>query len=108
MAKIKGFKTGKNNKEIVAIRFAETHDLHGLEIDVQKRVPIGVLLGAQAGDLGGALRPLVKRIVRWNLTDDADAEVAVSIDAFGDHFDQEETTAILSAWVEAVATPLAD
>lgn len=108
MAKAKGFKTGKNNREIVAIRFSEDHDLHGLEIDVQKRVPIGVLMGAQSGNLEAALGPLVKRIVRWNLVDDSDSEVPVSLAAFGEQFDNEEAGAIVRAWVEAVATPLGE
>lgn len=111
MAKTKGFKTGKKNKEevgIVEIRFAEGHDLYGLEIDVQRRVPVGVLIGAQSGDLGAALAPLVKRIVRWNLQDDQDSDLPVSLESFGAQFDSTETSAILAGWVEAVATPLAE
>lgn len=103
MAKSKGFKTGKNNTELVKIRFAEGHDLHGLEIDVQKRVPIGVIFGAQAGDLAGALRPMVKRIRRWNLVDDDDNDAPITVEAFGEQFDDAEATAIVQAWIQAVS-----
>lgn len=108
MAKTKGFKTGKNSREIVAIRFAEGHDLHGLEIDVEKRVPVGVLLGAQSGDFARALDPFITRIVRWNLEDDAGEPVPVGREGFDTQFDTTEAGELLRAWVKAVALPLGE
>ena len=101
MAKSKGFKFGKP-KETVTIRFAEDHACYGLEIVVQKRVPIGVILGAQAGDFARTIEPFIKRIVSWNLTDEDDNPVPVSRAAFDEEFDSEAGAAVLYGWIEAV------
>lgn len=101
--KPKGFKTTGADQGTINISFAEDHRLYGLEIEIQRRVPVGVLMAGN--DLGAALRPLVKRIVSWNLTDDDDAPVKPSIEAFGEHFDLEETQSIVEAWGEAMTKP---
>lgn len=101
--KPKGFKTSGADQGTVTISFAEDHRLHGLEIEIQRRVPVGVLLAGN--DLGAALRPLVKRIVAWNLTDEDDEPVKPSVDAFGENFDLEETQSIVEAWGEAMTKP---
>lgn len=104
MAK-KMFKTGGGPQKTATIKFAEGHALHGIEVDVQLRVPIGVILGASSGDFAAALKPFVKRIVSWNLKDDDDQPVPVSLESFGEHFDVTETAALLAAWVEVVTQP---
>ncbi len=98
--KKKGFKFGKP-KEKVTISFAEDHALHGLEIVVQKRVPVGVILGASSGDLARAIEPFISRIEAWNLEDD-DGAVPVSRAAFDERFSIEDASAVIGGWVEAV------
>lgn len=100
MAKKKGFRFGKA-QERVTIAFAEDHALYGLEIEVEKRVPIGVVLGASAGDVARAIEPLIKRITSWNLEDD-DGPVPVTRAAFDEQFDLEAAGALISAWMEVV------
>lgn len=104
MAKSK-FKTGGGPKRTATIQFERGHALHGIEVEVELRVPIGVILGASSGEFATALKPFVKRIVRWNLTDDDGADVPVSLEAFGENFDVTETAALLAAWVEVVTQP---
>lgn len=110
MGKAKGFKTGKGQQKTAEITFAEGHRLHGISVEVQLRVPVGVVLGASSGDISRALKPFIKRIVAWNVLDDDDSPVPVSEEAFGEHFDMEETGALLSAWVEVVtqSAPLSE
>jgi hypothetical protein len=108
MAKTKGFKTGKGPQKTAEITFAEGHPLHGLHMEVQLRVPVGVILGASSGNIAQAVTPFVKRIVSWDLKDEDDNEVPVSIEAFGEHFDVSEATELVKAWVEAVTNPLED
>lgn len=102
MAKSKGFKTQKA-EAVVNIAFAEGHQLHGLEIVARRRVPVGVVLGATAGNIARALDPFIKAIVSWNLVDEQDNPLPVTAEVFGEELDAEEATAVLSAWVEAVA-----
>lgn len=101
MAKSKGFRFGKA-KEQVTIQFAEEHALHGLEIVVEKRVPIGVVLGASSGQVARAIEPLIKRIVSWNLEDDAGNAIPVSREAFDECFSLDDTGALIDAWIGAV------
>ena len=101
MAKQNGFKF-KKSEDVVKIKFAEDHALYGMEVHVEKRVPIGVVLGATAGDLSRAINPLVKRITWWNLQDEAGAPVPVSREAFEEQFDVASATALVGAWATAV------
>jgi len=100
MAKQNGFKFAKA-KDVVKIKFAEDHDLFGLEVHVEKRVPIGVILGATEGNLAQAIKPLIKRIVWWNLEDE-DGPLPVSREAFDEQFDVQSATALVGAWASAV------
>ena len=106
MTKVKGFKFGKK-ADTVTIQFAEGHALHGIEVVVEKGIPIGVVLGASSGNISRAVEPLIKRIVSWNVEDDA-GPVPVSREAFDECFDIENATALIGAWIEAVTTPLAE
>ena len=108
MAKTKGFKTGKGPQKTAEITFAEGHALHGISVQVQLRVPVGVILGASSGNIAQAVNPFIQRIVAWNLTDDDDNPVPVNVETFGEHFDVSETTEMVKAWVEAVTNPLAE
>lgn len=105
MAKVKGFKAGKGPQRTAKIEFAEGHKLHGLEMEVELRVPVGVLLGATSGNVSQAIKPFIQRVKSWNLTDDDDQPIPVSEEAFGEAFDTEESAALLGAWVEAVGVP---
>lgn len=100
MAKQNGFKF-KKSEDVVKIQFAEDHDLYGLEVHVEKRVPIGVILGATEGNLAQAIKPLIKRITWWNLEDD-DGPIPVSREAFDEQFDVQSATALVGAWATAV------
>jgi hypothetical protein len=102
VAKVKGFKLGKS-AEKVTIQFGEGHALHGIEVVVERRVPIGVVLGASAGDIARAIEPLISRIVSWNLLDDDDNPVPVSRAAFDAQFDIEQATELVGGWLTTVA-----
>jgi len=103
VAKKKGFRPSRVSDGTLTVRFDVGHRLHGLEIEIERRVPIGIVLNAN--DLTKALPPLIKRIVSWNLTDDDDNPIPPSVEAFGDEFDIEETSAIIGAWQEAMTQP---
>jgi hypothetical protein len=107
MAKSKGFKTGKGAQKTALLTFAEGHALHGIEVEVQMRVPVGVILGASSGNLARAIDPFISRIVEWNLKDDEDNDVPVSREAFDEQFDAVEATELLKAWVEVTTQPSA-
>lgn len=104
MAKSKGFKP-RSAEGSVTITFAEGHRLHGIEVEVERRIPIGVVIGATAGDFSKALRPFVKRITAWNLVDDDGQPITVSMEAFEEQFDAAEAGALLTAWVEVATQP---
>jgi hypothetical protein len=101
MAKTKGFRFGKASEK-VTISFAQDHALSGLEIVVEKAVPVGVVLGASAGDVPRAIEPLIARIISWNLEDSDGNPVPVSRKAFDELFDLEAAGQVATAWVEAV------
>jgi hypothetical protein len=101
MAKKKGFRTGQGLQRTAHLTFEEGHVLHGLEVDVKLRVPVAVMLGASAGNFAQAIEPIIGRITGWNLEDEKGEPVPVSRDAFAEHFDSEEATSLIRAWVEA-------
>lgn len=103
MAKTKGFRPSRVSDGTITVRFEEGHRLYGLEIEIERRVPIGIVLNAN--DMTKALPPLIKRIVSWNLTDDDGEPLAPSLDSFGETFDLEETSAIVMGWAEAMTQP---
>ena len=104
MAKTKGFHTGQGDR-VAHINFAEGHRLHGIEMDVKLRVPVGAIMAAMGGDISGALQPFVKRIISWNLEDDDGNPVPISLKSFGENFDMQESQDLVGAWAEAVAQP---
>lgn len=100
----KGFRTGQGPQRTAHIDFAEGHALHGLEMEIGLRVPVGVILAADRDVLGVGIKAMAERVVAWNLEDD-DGPVGISEEAFRKQFDIMEAAELVKAWIEAVTQP---
>lgn len=103
MAK-KGFRF-KGGDEAMHIRFDEDHKLHGLEISVRRRVPVGVVMAISRADVGRTAEIFAQQVLTWNVLGPDDEPVPVSVEAFGEHVGIEDLTAIITAWTEALTEP---
>lgn len=107
----KGYQHKPEEPELATVDFAPGHRMHGLEIRVRLRVPVGVILGAVAGDVSRAMKPFLKQVESWNLEDADGNPVPFSLEAFEETFDTGEAGEILAGWVQSVAgltTPLVE
>lgn len=105
MAKTKGFRFGKGKRGTVDLRFDADHELHGLEITVNKRVPAGVVISASSGDMGEAIRLFAREVVAWNVEDESGNPVAPSVRSIGEHVGIDEMGEIIAAWSEVMTQP---
>lgn len=104
VARAAGFRF-KKKTELVHLSFEEGHELHGLTLSVRKRIPTGILLGAANGNMAASVLTFVKQVVSWNVLDDNDKPVPLTVETFGEYVDAEEHLPdIMRAWQEAVAT----
>lgn len=101
----KGFRFKRDATETLTLDFDAGHALHGLEITVLRRVPVGYVLAAARSDVAEAARLFAQSVVRWNVEDDAGAPVEPSIEAFGEHVSVDDLAAIMRAWSGAMTEP---
>lgn len=105
MAKRKGFKF-KKKIETMAVTF-DGGPLEGLELTVQQRVPIGLLMSIGNADNAETVRLFAKQLVDWNVEDDEGNPVPLTLKAVGEHIDVEDIRLIIDAWTEAMTSPRA-
>ena len=103
MAKSKPFKMGDAKTSV--LKFEEGHALHGLEIEMKTRVPLGVLFDWTSDRDEAAVGRMVKRIITWNLVDEDGEPAPISLDSLKEHFTMGEASLLMSAWVQAVTQP---
>lgn len=109
-----GFRTKK--KEIV-VRFAEDHDLYGLEatftgMDIRTYLRITGMDGGKGEDQSEAMNRCANALTSWNLEDDDGKPVPATVDTFMEQ-DHKLVIALAGAWLEGLAgvpksDPLAD
>lgn len=102
----KGFRTGQGPQRTATIQFEEDHALHGLEIEVGLRVPVGVILAADRDVLGEGVKAFCQKVVSWNL-EDGNGAAPVTEESFRAQFDIVEAAEIIKAWIEVVTQPSA-
>lgn len=95
----------KGSDDTVLISFEEGDDLHGLEIMLRKRMPAGIMIAGQAGDVAEIVRLFVPQIVSWNVVDDDGEPVPLTAETFGEYVDVNALAPIVLAWTQAVTTP---
>jgi hypothetical protein len=103
----KGFRTGQGPQRTAHINFAAGHELHGLEIEIGLRVPVGVLLAADRDVLGEGVKAFATRVVYWNLEDENGVAEKITEAAMRRQFDIIEAAELVKAWIEQVTQPAA-
>ncbi len=104
---VKGFRTGQGLQRTATIAFPEGDALHGLEIEVGLRVPVGVILAADRDVMGEGVRAFCEKVIAWNLLNENDEPAPVGEESFRRQFDIAEAAEIVRAWLEVVTQPSA-
>lgn len=104
MAKKKGYRFPKSDRTML-LKFDEDHALSGLEIEVRRRVPVGVVISATTNDMGEAVRLFANEVVAWNVEDDEGRPVPPTVQMFGQYVGMEEMQEIIQVWSEVLAVP---
>lgn len=103
----------KAKKKLYQLRFADGHDLEGLEVTMSS-VSMGTLLKLQevgdradevAKDMSqfrGIVEIFAKAMIGWNLEDDFDRPIPVTVDAILDQ-DPDFIMAIILEWTKAIS-----
>jgi hypothetical protein len=102
MAKTKGFRFNRHDDESVLLSFDVDHDLHGLEIRVRRRIPVGWVIAATRQEVGEAARLFASQVIGWNVEDADGRAVAPTVEAFGEYVSVQDLNAIMEAWTTAL------
>lgn len=105
VVKGKGFRFRRDETETLTLDFDAGHPLHGLEITVLRRVPVGYVLAAARADVAEGVRLFAQSVVGWNVESDDGKPIPPTVEAFGEQVSVDELAAIMRAWSGAMTEP---